>query len=41
MKREESQKFNAAHFKRLMDGFAPQLVQHLAEEISTLLALDK
>jgi hypothetical protein len=41
MKKEESQKFNAAHFKRLMDGFAPQLVQHLAEEIPTLLALDK
>ena len=41
MRKEESQKFDAAHFKKLMDGFAPQLVQHLAEEIPTLLALDR
>jgi len=41
MKKESSQKFNAAQFKKLIDGFAPQLVKHLGEEIPTLLALDK
>jgi hypothetical protein len=41
MNREGSQKFDATRFKQLIDGFAPQLVSHLAEEIPTLLALDK
>jgi hypothetical protein len=36
-----SRKFDAAHFKKLIDGFASQLVKHLGEEILTLLALDK
>lgn len=36
-----SQRFDAVHFKKLIDGFAPQLVSHLTEEIQTLLALDK
>jgi hypothetical protein len=41
MKKESSQKFDATHFKKLIDGFAPQLVKRLCEEIPTLLALDK
>lgn len=40
-KKERSQKFDATRFKELIDGFAPQLVQHLGEEIPTLLGLDK
>ena len=39
--KKESRKFDAAYFKKLMDEFEPQLVQHLVEEIPTLLALDK
>jgi hypothetical protein len=41
MKREGSQKFDTAQFKKLIDGFAPHLVKHLSEEISTLLEYDK
>jgi hypothetical protein len=41
MKQDGPQKFDAAQFKKLIDGFAPQLVKHLGEEISTLLELDK
>lgn len=41
MKKEGSLRFDAAHFTKLIDRFAPQLVVHLTEEISTLLALDK
>ena len=41
MKKEGGQKFDATHFTKLIDAFAPKLVVHLAEEIQTLLALDK
>lgn len=41
MEKEGPSKFDAAHFTKLIDGFAPQLVAHLAEEIPTLLAIDK
>lgn len=41
MKKEGPQKFDSTHFIKLIDRFAPQLVAHLTEEISTLLPLDK
>jgi hypothetical protein len=41
MTKEGAQKFDATHFISLIDGFAPQLVKHLGEEIPTLLGLDK
>jgi len=39
--RTGSEKFNVTKFKQLIDDFAPALVQHLADEIPTLLSLDK
>jgi hypothetical protein len=41
MKKEGPSKFDATQFTKLIGSFAPQLVAHLAEEIPTLLALDK
>jgi hypothetical protein len=41
MKKDGSEKFDVTRFKALIDGFASQLVSHLADEIPTLLALDK
>jgi hypothetical protein len=40
-RKNEGSEFDAARFTKLIDGFAPQLTTHLAEEIPTLLALDK
>jgi len=40
-RKNEGSDFDAARFTQLIDGFAPQLTAHLAEEIPTLLALDK
>lgn len=40
-RKNEGSDFDAARFTKLIDGFAPQLTAHLAEEIPTLLALDK
>jgi hypothetical protein len=37
----DQSKFEVAHFTKLIDDFAPILVDHLGEEIKTLLALDK
>ena len=41
MKKEGSEKFDVSKFKALIDGFAPALVQHLTDEIPTMLSLDK
>lgn len=41
MKRDGMENFDATQFRKLINGFAPQLVEHLSEEILTLLALDK
>ena len=41
LNKEEEQRFEATEFRRLMDVFARPFVSHLAEEIPTLLALDK
>jgi len=41
MAKAGSEKFDATQFKALIDGFAPQLVKHLGEEIPTLFGLDK
>jgi hypothetical protein len=41
MKKEATEKFDAVHFTKLIDEFSPKLVVYLAEEIQTLLALDK
>jgi len=41
MKKESSEKFDAAKFTKLIGGFAPVFAAHLTEEIQNLLAFDK
>lgn len=38
---KSKERFAADKFRQLIDGFAPKLTLHLADEIPTLLSLDK
>ncbi|KFY56112.1 hypothetical protein V496_06800 [Pseudogymnoascus sp. VKM F-4515 (FW-2607)] len=38
---KSEERFEAKKFRQLIDGFAPKLTLHLADEIPTLLSLDK
>lgn len=38
---KSEERFEAEKFRQLIDGFAPKLSLHLADEIPTLLSLDK
>lgn len=38
---KSEERFGADKFRQLIDGFAPKLTLHLADEIPTLLSLDK
>lgn len=38
---KSAERFQADKFRELIDGFAPKLTLHLADEILTLLSLDK
>jgi hypothetical protein len=38
---KSEKRFEADKFRKLIDGFAPKLTLHLADEIETLLSLDK
>ncbi len=40
-KKDSATKFDGLEFQRKIDAFAPALAKHLAEEINTLLSLEK